>query len=84
MRLEDIHEPVEMIALFRLGKLLPLKFRWRERVYRVERINGNWTTDEGALRIHHFAVAADGPDIFDLSYNERAHSWKLEKVSLAG
>ena len=43
---EEIHEPVEVIALFRQGRVSPLKFRWRERIYRVNRINGNWHSDD--------------------------------------
>jgi hypothetical protein len=84
MRVEDIHEPVEVIALFRSGRLSPLKFRWRERVYKVIRIHGGWQTEEGAYRFHHFAVVSEGPDVYELSYNERAHDWQIEKVSLTG
>lgn len=84
MRIETIHEPVEVIALFHGGKLSPLKFRWRERVYKVSRINGGWDSDEGNVRIHHFAVVADGPDVFELTYNVKAHHWRIEKVSVAG
>lgn len=84
MRIEEIGEAVEVIALFRGNKISPLKFRWRERVYRVSRIHGDWITEEGAARFRHFAVAADGPDVFELSYHERAHGWRIEKVSLTG
>jgi hypothetical protein len=84
MRLEDIREPVEVIAMFRFGRLSPLRFRWRDRVYKIERINGGWVSEEGAVRYHHFAVSSDGPDVFELSYNERAHTWKIERVSLGG
>jgi poly(3-hydroxybutyrate) depolymerase len=84
MRVEEIGEIIEVIALFHSGKLAPLKFRWRERVYRVNRIHGGWTTEEGAARLQHYAVAADGPDVYELSYNERGHDWKIEKVSLNG
>jgi len=85
MRVETIQEPVEVIALFREGKLSPLRFRWRQRVYRIARINGGWDTEEGATRFHHFAVMSDdGSDVFELSYNTRAHQWRIEKVSLVG
>ncbi|RPH95074.1 hypothetical protein EHM69_05630 [candidate division KSB1 bacterium] len=84
MRVEEIGEAVEVIALFHSGRLSPLKFRWRENVYRVMRIQGGWTTDEGLTRYHHFAVVAEGPDVYELSYNERGHDWRIEKVSLVG
>jgi len=84
MRIEEISEAVEVIAVFQSGKLSPIKFRWRERVYRVSRVNGNWMVEEGAVRFHHFAVQCDGPDVYDLVYNARNLNWKLEKVSLVG
>ncbi|HEY3296269.1 MAG TPA: hypothetical protein VGL38_12645 [bacterium] len=84
MRIEEIFESVEVIALFRSGKLSPLKFRWRDKVYRVDRVNGNWSVEEGTVRFHHFAVMCEGPDVYDLAYNAHMHDWKLEKVSLAG
>ena len=84
MRIEEIRESIEVIALFRRGKLEPLKFRWKDRSYRVSRINGDWNTEVGASRFHHFAVMSEGPDIYELSYDERAQSWKIESVSLLG
>ncbi len=84
MRIEEIAEPIEVIALFSAGKLSPIRFRWRSKVYKVLRVNGNWAVDEGAVRFHHFAVQCDGPDVYDIAYNSRAHDWTMEKVSLAG
>ncbi|MBU1982807.1 hypothetical protein KJ815_00200 [bacterium] len=75
---------MEVIALFRDGRISPLKFRWRNRVFRVLRINGGWNSEEGTTRFHHFAVVSEGPDVYELSYNVRAHSWRIEKVSLVG
>lgn len=83
MRIEEICEAVEVIAVFQAGRLAPVKFRWRNRVYKVERVNGHWATDQGATRFHHYAVMSAGTDVFELRYNERRHDWTLEKVSLA-
>jgi len=84
MRIEEIHERVEVIALFRNGSLLPLKFRWKGREYRVLRMNCTWNTDEGETRFHHFAVMSDGPDVYELTYNRSTYEWKIENVSLIG
>jgi hypothetical protein len=85
MRIEEISEAIEVIVVFQSGKLAPVKFRWRNRIYKVERINGHWSTDVGTIRSHHYAVTTDGKrdtDVFELCYNERRHDWVLEKVSL--
>jgi hypothetical protein len=84
MKTEDIREPIEVIALFRSGNLCPLKFRWKDHIYKVCRVNGNWSTDEGSAHYHHFAVMSDGPDVFELAYNEHDFNWTLERVSLIG
>jgi hypothetical protein len=84
MRIEEVREAIEVIAVFNSGKVSPIKFRWRDRVYKVQRVNGHWSTEEGTTRFHHFAVMADRVlDVFELQYNERRHDWTLEKVSLA-
>jgi hypothetical protein len=82
MFLQEINEPVEVIALFRQGKLSPLKFRWRDQVYRVNRINGSWNRQEGRSRLFHFAVMSESTDVYELSYNETSLNWRIEKVSL--
>jgi hypothetical protein len=84
MRIEEIQEPIEVIALFRHGKLSPLKFRWKGREYPVRRMNCTWTTDEGETRFHHFAVMSDSPDVYELTYNRSSYEWKIENVSLMG
>jgi hypothetical protein len=84
MQFQDVGEAVEVIALFRDGRLSPLKFRWKQRVLRVRQVNSDWESEIGTTRFRHFAVMSDGPDVFELSYNEQNFVWKLEKVALSG
>ncbi len=84
MRFEDIADPIEVIALFRGGKMRPLKFRWRNREYKVERVNGGWMTDEGRCRFYHYSVMSDGPDVYEISYNSEKFHWLIDRVCLEG
>ena len=84
MRFEDIGEPIEVIAVFRGGKMRPLKFRWSERVYKIERINGGWVSDEGRSRLFHYSVMSDGPDVYEISYNPDRFSWHIDRVCMEG
>ena len=84
MKIEKLCERIEVIALFQKGKLSPIKFRWKGRTHRIHRIHGDWSTQEGTTRFHHFAVASDGPDIYELSYNESTYVWQIEGISLIG
>ena len=84
MTYEDIGNKIDVIALFQGGRMNPLKFRWKERVYRVERVNGEWVSDEGQTRFFHFSVMTSGPDIYELTYNNQSRVWTLSRVCLVG
>lgn len=84
MKYEDIGDRIEMIALFRDGRIQPLKFRWRDRVYRVQRVNGEWVSDEGQTRLYHYSVMTSGPDVYELTYNSGTRGWQLSRVCLVG
>ncbi|MFH0881560.1 MAG: hypothetical protein V2A56_01100 [bacterium] len=84
MRYEDIGDRIEMIALFRDGRIRPLKFRWRNRVHKVERVNGEWATDQGQTRLYHYSVMTSGPDVYELTYNSDSRGWVLARVCLVG
>ncbi len=84
MQFEEINDVIEVIALFRGGKIRPLKFRWRNRVYKIVRINGGWKSDLGRDRLSHYSVMADGPDVFEISCSMENNNWKLDRVCLEG
>jgi hypothetical protein len=84
MRFEDINDPIEMIAVFRAGKMRPLRFRWRDRVYKIVRINGGWISDQGKTRFYHFSVMSESPDVYEISYNPDRFSWSMDRVCLEG
>lgn len=77
MKTEETREPVQVIAIFEWGWLSPLRFRWRDRSFRVRKVNRGWTTKIGDTSIHHFAVTADGLEECELCYNEHAHVWEM-------
>jgi len=84
VRYEDIQDKIEMIALFKDGRIQPLKFRWKDRVYRVERVNGEWVSDEGQTRHYHYSVMTTGPDVYELTFNSQSRGWMLNRVCLVG
>ena len=84
MQYEEIGDSLEVIAIFSAGKVRPLKFRWRSRVYRVERVNGEWMSDEGTTHFHHFSVMTNGPDVYEITLNMEARSWVMDRVCLVG
>jgi len=84
MRYEDINEPVDVISLFRDGRIRQLRFRWNQMVYKVSQISGHWVTNEGASRFYHYAVLCGTDDVFELCFNSAVMNWRITRVCLAG
>ena len=81
---EDVYEPIEVLAVFRKGKLEPIRFKWNERVYKIGKVNGCWVSDEGINRYYHYSVTVGGPDCFEICYDSRNMTWELARVCLEG
>ena len=81
---EDVNETIEVITVFRLGRMRPLKFRWKERVYQVSKINGGWVSDEGCNKHYHYSVSTGGPDCFELCFDVGDMQWQLTRVFMDG
>jgi len=77
---QEMDEPIEVVVLFQNHKMKPSRFRWKDRVYRISEVTGDWKTDVGAYRIRHFAVVDNSSNFFQLSYDERKTSWVISKI----
>ena len=77
---QDMDEPIEVVVLFQNNRMKPTRFRWKERVYKVSEVTGDWKTDVGAYRILHFAVVDNSSNLFQLSYDERKTNWIISKI----
>jgi hypothetical protein len=77
---QEIDEKIEVLALFQQGKILPLRFRWKGRDYRVSRLESKWKSDSGEKNIWHFSVSDPASNLFQLTYNEEYHTWQLSRV----
>jgi|Deesub1362B_J571_1020462.scaffolds.fasta_scaffold03048_5 hypothetical protein len=81
---EDVNEPIEVITVFRHGRIRPLKFKWKNRVYSITRIHGGWVSDEGYSKHYHFSVSTGGPDCFELCFDTGSMTWELTRVFMEG
>jgi hypothetical protein len=77
---QEMDDPIEVVVLFQNNKMKPARFRWKERIYKVAEVTGDWKTDVGAYRIRHFAVVDGSSNFFQLSYDERKTSWVISKI----
>ncbi len=77
---ESVQEPIEVLSRFVEGKVQPVRFRWRGRVFTVSRISSAWLKREGERREHFFSVGAGGREQYELSYRPDTSQWTLENV----
>ena len=74
---EALNDPVDVLTAFVDGQVRPLRFRWRGRVVRVQKVTGAWSRREGASQIQCFAVEGGASDTYELSYDPRGPRWTL-------
>jgi len=77
---EEINEPIAVLTIFRDGSLRPVKFKWAGKTYKVNRVTYEWVTKEGSYPVYHFAVMADGDDVYEIYLNSFTMIWVLAKV----
>lgn len=76
----EISEPVEVIALFKKGKVYPLKINWNNRECRVKEATGSWKSRCGEAEILHLSLVVESGSYFEVSFNTKTYIWHLEKV----
>ena len=77
---QEIDQPIDVIAVFQEGKMIPVRFRWNGKVTKIVRVTGRWKTNEGRFGIRHFAAIDGNSHICQLSYRERTGEWFLDKI----
>jgi len=82
--IEEINDPIDVMTVFREGKIRPVKFKWTGRTYAVSRVAYSWVTKEGSYPVHHFSVLTDGNSVYELLFNTYTLDWVLAKVHLIG
>ncbi|MCK4510489.1 hypothetical protein KAW64_02070 [bacterium] len=82
--IQDINEDITVLTRFSGGHLDPLRFKWKSRVFDVDRVTGKWEEREGHFKLHHFAVITKEEDYYELIYNTRTMDWMLSKTDLEG
>jgi len=82
--IQELNEPIDVVTVFREGRMAPVKFRWAGRTYPVTRVAYRWVTREGAYPVHHFSVLADGDPIYEILLNTKTMQWSIVKVHLEG
>jgi len=81
---EELNETIDVVTVFREGRMAPVKFRWGGRTYPVTRVAYRWVTRQGAYPVHHFSVVAQGDQLYEIVLNTQNMQWSLLKVQMEG
>ncbi|MFN8178128.1 MAG: hypothetical protein U0167_09370 [bacterium] len=77
---EKVQEPIEVLSRFVEGKIQPVRFRWRGRVFTITRVTSAWMRREGEQREHFFSVGVGTREQYELCYCPQTSLWTLETV----
>ncbi len=77
--LEEINEPVEVLAVFKKDMVYPNLIRWNNKVYKIKKLNMVHHVLNGDAMIHYFSVS-DNFNFFKLAFNSKNLKWTLEQL----
>jgi hypothetical protein len=76
---EKLNEPIEVLAQFKSDKVFPSFFKWRDKTYKVEKLNLVHEERSGNDKIYYFSVS-DNANFFRLAFFTRDLSWRIEEL----
>jgi hypothetical protein len=79
MAYEIINEKVKMMASFDNGTCLPVIFKWKNRNYKIAKVNLAYQEREGRSINYYYSVETDTGGVFKLRYNDEKLIWWLEE-----
>ena len=80
---ETVNEPIEVVVRFGLKAISPFLFRWRNKIYRVKKVNLTHLGKVGEEKWYYFSVSDDA-NYFKLAFNSATLKWYLDELYLEG
>ena len=81
--LEKLNDPIQVLAQFNGKKIMPEFFKWRDKTYKIEKLNMVHKERDGNDKIYYFSVT-DNANFFRLAFFTRDLSWKIEELWYEG
>jgi hypothetical protein len=76
---EILDEPICVGCLFIAGKAIPRYFTWRDRLYKVKKVNFFWQKRQGGAVLSYFALETR-LGTYQISFSNITLSWKIDKI----
>lgn len=74
-----INTAIKVGAIFKGDKIVPKWFVWEERKYGIKEVSYTWKDKQGIEDLHFFSVS-DGTNSYELVFNSKRLTWKLNKT----
>jgi hypothetical protein len=75
----EINELIETCCFFSKGQIKPILFRWRKKLYQIQKIVFQFHKKIGQEEVFYFSVET-GVNACQLEFNSERQSWKLLKI----
>ena len=73
-----VFEPIEIITYHALEEMIILKYKWKNRVYRISRQNSKWIEPTKDFFTTHFTIICNHDMIIaELCYYHKELKWEL-------
>ncbi|MFP4057575.1 MAG: hypothetical protein ACLF0G_11965 [Candidatus Brocadiia bacterium] len=82
--IEELNDPIDVVTVFREGRMAPVKMRWAGRAHAIARVAFCWVTRQGAYPVYHFSVVTEDGQTCEIILNTQTMQWSLIKVHLEG
>ena len=83
MRIEEISEPIRVLADFTGASAVPVRFCWGGRTYVISAVNGRWTDRNGGGYALHYSVQV-GDETYYIHFAAADVQWWLDKIVMEG
>lgn len=79
MNIEEIREPIRVLAAFGGGQAEPVRLEWAGRTYKISAVNCSWTDPSGEGYSLHYSVQV-GDETYYLHFDSAQVQWWLDQV----
>ncbi|HYD35752.1 MAG TPA: hypothetical protein VD999_06810 [Vitreimonas sp.] len=76
---QTIHEKIDVIGVYSHSTFKPVKFQWRDRVLKVEKITSIADIKDGGVKRRLYSVLVKG-NLYRLLFHRDGEFWMLEEV----
>jgi hypothetical protein len=73
---QELNDIVDVVVSFKANEVVPKFFKWRQKIYQVNKVHLVHTSREGQQLLYHFSVS-DAVNYFQLTFNSFNLSWRL-------